>query len=108
MKSRPRYEEAAISSIIQSPNIIFKEEGNAVKFISKQDDSITDIVFEVESTDGVTTYFHAHREQQLDEKEQRANRLEKQLEEERQRIRYLEGFGLGIEGKRSIRDEIAV
>ena len=55
-------EPAAISSIIQSPNIIFKEDGNIVKFISKQeDDSISDIVFEVESTDGTTTYFHVNR-----------------------------------------------
>lgn len=56
-------EEAAKS--IQSPNdIIYKvesnEEGNIVRFFSKQDDSTTDITFEVESTDGTRTYFHAH------------------------------------------------
>ena len=48
--------EATISSIIQSPNIIFKVESNeksdVIRFFSKQeDDSISDIVFEVESTD---------------------------------------------------------
>jgi len=49
----------------ESPKILFKVESNeksdVVSFFSKQDGSITDIVFEVESTDGKATYFHAHR-----------------------------------------------
>lgn len=57
-------EEAAKS--IQSPNdIIYKVEssskGDVVRFYSKQDESIADIVFEVESTGDKKTYFHVHR-----------------------------------------------
>jgi len=62
----PSVDNSTVVANEESRKILFNVEssskGDVVRFYSKQDESITtDIVFEVESTDGETVYFHAHR-----------------------------------------------